>query len=166
MIDDSNGGGVNPDEMGASAYPADGPVEVMGFDCTDDLYLTRGIEAVQVRCEEDADYIVARRCCAAIKLRLPDDRESTVPIEVPCGLLTDLSPVPRWDCWLMGNVGGYLEAAKSIAGERNLSVGAVLSELARRGLRPETMALRKREGFPVFDVSRDSTVLTLDRVKW
>ena len=58
-----------------------------------------------------------------------------------------------------------LEAAKSIAAERNLSVGAVLSDLARRGLRPEKTVLRKRKGFPVFDVSGDGTVLTLDRVE-
>ena len=58
-----------------------------------------------------------------------------------------------------------LEAAKSIAGERNLSVGAVLSDLARRGLRPERASLHKRKGFPVFEVSRDGTVLTLDHVK-
>ncbi|MDE0044555.1 MAG: hypothetical protein OXU19_01640 [bacterium] len=58
-----------------------------------------------------------------------------------------------------------LEAAKSIAGERNLSVGVVLSELARRGLQPERTALRRRKGFPVFEISRDGTVLTLDRVK-
>ena len=58
-----------------------------------------------------------------------------------------------------------LEAAKSIARERNLSVGAVLSDLARRGLRPDTKNLRRHEGFPVFDVSPDGKVLTLDRVK-
>ena len=58
-----------------------------------------------------------------------------------------------------------LEAAKSIARERSLSVGVVLSDLARRGLRPDTTNLRRRKGFPVFDVSRDGTVLTLDRVK-
>ncbi len=58
-----------------------------------------------------------------------------------------------------------LEAAKSIARERSLSVGVVLSELARRGLRPDTTNLRKHKGFPVFDISRDGTVLTLDRVK-
>ena len=58
-----------------------------------------------------------------------------------------------------------LEAAKSIAGERNLSVGAVLSDLARRGLQPKGAAGRKRRGFPVFEVSDDGTVLTLDRVK-
>ena len=58
-----------------------------------------------------------------------------------------------------------LEAAKSIAGERNLSVGAVLSDLARRGLQPAGAVGRERRGFPVFEVSGDGTVLTLDRVK-
>ncbi len=58
-----------------------------------------------------------------------------------------------------------LEAARFIAGERNLSVGAVLSDLARRGLRPAPAESRTHTGFPVFKVSDDSTVLTLDRVK-
>ena len=58
-----------------------------------------------------------------------------------------------------------LEAAKSIAGERNLSVGAVLSDLARRGVQPTDAVRRKRKGFPMFEVSQDGTVLTLDRVK-
>ena len=58
-----------------------------------------------------------------------------------------------------------LEVARSLAGERSISVGAALSELARRGLRQRTSSLRKRKRFPVFDVSRDSTPLTLDRVK-
>ena len=58
-----------------------------------------------------------------------------------------------------------LEVARSIAGERNLSVRAVLSELARRGLQPANAIWRRRKGIPVFDVSRDGTVLTLDRVK-
>ena len=57
-----------------------------------------------------------------------------------------------------------LEVAKSLAGERNLSVGAVVSELARRGLQ-QRATRRGRKGFPVFAVSRDSTHLTLDRVK-
>ena len=56
-----------------------------------------------------------------------------------------------------------LEVARSLAGKRSISVGAALSELARRGLRKRAPSLRK--GFPVFDVSRDSTPLTLDRVK-
>ena len=58
-----------------------------------------------------------------------------------------------------------LEAARSIAGERNLSVGAAVSELARRGLRPTAQVGRKRSGFPVFEISHAGTVLTLDRVR-
>ena len=58
-----------------------------------------------------------------------------------------------------------LDAARSIAGERNLSVGAVLSDLARRGLHPAGAVGRKRGEFPVFQVSGDGAVLTLDRVK-
>ena len=58
-----------------------------------------------------------------------------------------------------------LEAAKLIAGERNLSVGAALSELARRGLRPSGPVGRRRGEFPVFEVSHGGTVLTLGRVK-
>ena len=58
-----------------------------------------------------------------------------------------------------------LEAVKSIAEERNLPVGAVLSELARRGLHRSDADRRRQKAFPVFDVSSDSTPLTLDRVK-
>ena len=55
-----------------------------------------------------------------------------------------------------------LKAAKSIAGERNLSVGAVLSELARRELQPAVSPGRERKGFPVFEVSHGGTVLQCD----
>lgn len=58
-----------------------------------------------------------------------------------------------------------LEAARSLADERDLSVGAVLSELARRGLQRPGAGQRRNKGFPVFDVSQGSTPLTLDRVK-
>ena len=58
-----------------------------------------------------------------------------------------------------------LEAARCIADERNLSVGAVLSDLARRGLQPADAVRNRSRGFPVFDVSNDGTILTLDRVK-
>ena len=58
-----------------------------------------------------------------------------------------------------------LEAARSIAGERNLSVGAVLSELARRGLHWPHAGRRRQKEIPVFDVSNDGTPLTLDRVE-
>ena len=58
-----------------------------------------------------------------------------------------------------------LETARSLASERNVSVGSVVSELARRGLRRRTPAPARRNGFPLFAVSRDSTPLTLGRVK-
>lgn len=58
-----------------------------------------------------------------------------------------------------------LEAARSIAGEQRLPVGAVLSELARRGLHRSDADRRRQKGFPVFDVSGESTSLTLDRVE-
>ncbi len=58
-----------------------------------------------------------------------------------------------------------LEAARALAEERNLPVGAVLSDLARRGLHRPDAGQRRHKGFPVFDVSRGSTPLTLDRVK-
>ena len=58
-----------------------------------------------------------------------------------------------------------LETARSLASERNVSVGSVVSELARRGLRQRTPSPARRNGFPLFAVSRDSTPLTLDRVK-
>lgn len=58
-----------------------------------------------------------------------------------------------------------LEAARSIAGDRGLPVGAVLSQPERRGLHRTDAGRREREGFPMFDVSRDGTPLTLDRAK-
>ena len=58
-----------------------------------------------------------------------------------------------------------LEVARSLASERNASVGSVVSELARRGLRQRTTSPARRNGFPLFAVSGDSTPLTLDRVK-
>ena len=58
-----------------------------------------------------------------------------------------------------------LEAARSLAGERDVSVGTILSELARRGLRQRPSSHETRNGFSLFGVSRDSTPLTLDRVK-
>ena len=58
-----------------------------------------------------------------------------------------------------------LEAARSLADERDVSVGTVLSELARRGLRQRPAPHETRNGFPLFGVSRDGTPLTLSRVK-
>ena len=59
----------------------------------------------------------------------------------------------------------FVRSAVSLASERNVSVGSVVSELARRGLRQRTPSPARRNGFPLFAVSRDSTPLTLDRVK-
>lgn len=58
-----------------------------------------------------------------------------------------------------------LEIARSLAGERNVPVGAALSELARRGLRQPPASPKERNGFPLFRVFRDSTPVTLGRVK-
>ena len=58
-----------------------------------------------------------------------------------------------------------LEVARSLADERSTSVGAALSHLARRGLQQQPASRETRNGFPLFNVSRDSTPLTLDRVK-
>jgi len=57
-----------------------------------------------------------------------------------------------------------LRAAKVLARERKQSVGAVVSELARRGLtnrRPRKV----RSGLPVFQVAEDAPAITLDDVK-
>ena len=48
-----------------------------------------------------------------------------------------------------------LKAARTLAAERGVSIGRVISDLARRGLRPESGA-RDREGFPVFEVREDA----------
>ncbi len=55
-------------------------------------------------------------------------------------------------------------AAKSKARAEERSLGAVLSELARRALRPEP-AIRDEEGLPVFDVPADAPLLTSEMVR-
>jgi len=57
-----------------------------------------------------------------------------------------------------------LEAARSLAALRNLSLGEAVSELARRGLQarsPETST----HGLPVFAVSASAPVLTYEMVR-
>lgn len=58
-----------------------------------------------------------------------------------------------------------LDAAKVLAEERKVSVGTVISELARKGLRQTTLETEKNGGFPVFKTSPGSTPITLRRVK-
>jgi hypothetical protein len=59
-----------------------------------------------------------------------------------------------------------LAAAKEIAEASNSSAGAVISDLARKGLTqtPGRM-VRKRSGFPVFAVPSDAKPLTASAVK-
>jgi len=51
-----------------------------------------------------------------------------------------------------------LHAARTLAAERGQSVGAVLSELARRGLKPAAPPGGCRDAFPVFEVREDAAV--------
>jgi hypothetical protein len=59
--------------------------------------------------------------------------------------------------------GDILRAARSLARVEGRSVGEVVSELARRGLRPSSP--RRRSGLPTFDVSRDAAPLTAEMVR-
>lgn len=57
---------------------------------------------------------------------------------------------------------GVLAAGRALARDRGISLGAAMSELARRGLRPT--GVRQLSGFPVFEHATDEPVLTLDIV--
>jgi hypothetical protein len=54
------------------------------------------------------------------------------------------------------------EAAQSLAASSGKKLGAVLSQLARRGLRSQPAAARKN-GLPVFPVAPDAPVIPSDR---
>lgn len=56
-----------------------------------------------------------------------------------------------------------LQAAKVLAAEGGKSLGAVLSELARKGLRPSADVAYRNE-FPVFEVREDAPVFGPDDV--
>ena len=58
-----------------------------------------------------------------------------------------------------------LEAAKAIAIQRKVTIGKVVSDLLRKGLRTETHINPDKDGFPVFAVSKDARLITLDTVK-
>lgn len=59
-----------------------------------------------------------------------------------------------------------LAAAKEIARVRGQSAGAVISELARKGLQSDRkIHKRGRSGFPVFDVPDEAEPLTTDTVE-
>ena len=93
------------------AYP-DEPVEIVGFRYESDLHLTRGIEAVQGRRGEDAEYVLAQRYRAWVTVKAEGTgRVSRRRISIPAGFLTDLSSVPRPGRWAVSRVGPHLEAS-------------------------------------------------------
>ena len=57
-----------------------------------------------------------------------------------------------------------LLAAKSLAEAKSMPIGAVISELARKGLE-KTNTPSQKNGFPVFDVPADAQPITLEHVK-
>jgi hypothetical protein len=57
-----------------------------------------------------------------------------------------------------------LSAAKHLAGERGVSVGRVVSDLARRGLRPER-TYRIEDDLPTFEVREDARLFGPDEVR-
>ena len=56
-----------------------------------------------------------------------------------------------------------LRAARALAAARGKSLGAVVSELARRGLKPSA-PIAYREEFPVFEVRESAPVFGPDQV--
>lgn len=56
-----------------------------------------------------------------------------------------------------------LAAARAIARQRNLTIGKVVSELARNSLRPPASAA-ERNGIPLLPVRRPEAIVTLDIV--
>lgn len=54
-----------------------------------------------------------------------------------------------------------LAAARALGAETGMSLGAAVSELARRGLRPRIVD----NGFPTFDVASDTPPMTADMVR-
>ena len=56
------------------------------------------------------------------------------------------------------------EAARSLAAAEGVSLGSVVSRLAREGLAPKAR-IRVRNGFPVFDVPAGAPPITPDAVK-
>lgn len=54
-----------------------------------------------------------------------------------------------------------LAAARAMSTQQGTSLGAAVSELARRGLNPRVVD----EGFPTFDVASDTAPMTPDLVR-
>jgi len=58
-----------------------------------------------------------------------------------------------------------LRTAKQLARENEQSLGRVLSDLARRGLKPPTPKFKTRNGVPLFMPKRGSPQITSELVK-
>ena len=58
-----------------------------------------------------------------------------------------------------------LTIAKSMASAKGVSVGRIISDLARRGLRGDRSTIQADDGLPVFEVREDAAPITLDDVK-
>lgn len=58
-----------------------------------------------------------------------------------------------------------LEAAKALAAQRKTSVGSVVSDLMRKGLRAAGKVCKGKGGFPVFEVPENARPVTLETVK-
>lgn len=57
-----------------------------------------------------------------------------------------------------------LRAARGLARSRSISLGAAVSELARRGLQPNHLVLEE-DGLPIFRVGPGARTITLEDVK-
>ena len=57
-----------------------------------------------------------------------------------------------------------IEAARSLARIEGKSLGKVVSDLARKGLRPPLPSAKRRRGFPVFEVSQRARPITQEMV--
>ena len=87
-------------------YPQGEWSKITDFVYASNLRLCRAMTAVQTRTGEDANYVLAQPYRVTFKL-------DGVPreIEVPKGMLTDLSSIPRALRWVVSRVGPHLEAS-------------------------------------------------------
>ena len=88
-------------------YPPLGWNDITAFKYESPLRLYRDIKAVKGRGGEDADYVVSEPYVVSYRL----DGGPVQRIEVPKGMLTDLSSVPRAARVIVGRVGPHLEAS-------------------------------------------------------
>jgi hypothetical protein len=90
-----------------SPYPDTDWNDITHFEYVTPLWLYRDIEAVKIRRDEDALYVVGQDYKVSYALDGGDPKTLTVPK----GLLTDLSSVPRIARPIIARVGPHLEAS-------------------------------------------------------